>query len=50
MDGEVTFDNTVAKNSNGWWHIQKGKVNFDSNTVAKNSNGWWVIRNGKGEL
>ena len=47
VDGEVVFDNTVAKNKNGWWHIQDGKVNFDSNTVAKNKNGWWVIRDGE---
>ena len=47
VNGQVVFDNTVAKNSNGWWHIQNGKVNFNSNTVARNSNGWWLIVNGK---
>ena len=42
------FDaDTVAKNKNGWWCIENGKVNFDCNLVEKNSNGWWKIRNGK---
>ncbi len=35
------------KNSNGWWYIKNGKVDFSANTVAKNKNGWWYIKNGK---
>ncbi len=35
------------KNSNGWWYINKGKVDFSANTVAKNNNGWWYVTGGK---
>ncbi len=34
-------------NSNGWWYIQDGIVDFSANTVAKNNNGWWYIEGGK---
>ena len=43
----MTFDNTVARNSNGWWVIQGGKVNFDYTGFARNSNGWWYCKGGK---
>ncbi len=35
------------KNSNGWWYIKDGKVDFSANTVAKNNNGWWYVKDGK---
>ncbi len=35
------------RNSNGWWYIRKGKVDFSVNTVAKNKNGWWYVTGGK---
>ena len=47
VGGEVVFDNTVAKNKNGWWVIQDGKVNFGYNGFAKNSNGWWYCKGGE---
>ncbi len=34
-------------NSNGWWYIKNGKVDFTANTVAKNKNGWYVVIDGK---
>ena len=39
---------TVAKNSKGWWYIDKtGKVDFGYNGFAKNKNGWWYCKGGK---
>ncbi len=35
------------KNSNGWWYVKNGKVDFSANTVAKNKNGWWYVTGGK---
>ncbi len=35
------------KNSNGWWYIKNGQVDFSANTVAKNNNGWWYVTGGK---
>ena len=35
------------EDSNGWWVIQKGKVNFDFTGLANNSNGWWYCKGGK---
>ncbi len=34
-------------NTNGWWYIKNGKVDFSANTVAKNKNGWWYVTGGK---
>ncbi len=49
--GKVTRKETVAKNANGWWYINKnGMVDFHANTVAKNAYGWWYIVNGKVQL
>ena len=47
VGSKVIFDTTVAKNSNGWWYISNGMVDFSHNGVEKNSNGWWRIENGK---
>ncbi len=35
------------KNSNGWWYIKKGKVDFSHNGVDKNKNGWYYVTGGK---
>ncbi len=35
------------KNSNGWWYIKNGKVDFSHNGVDKNANGWWYVTGGK---
>ncbi len=35
------------KNSNGWWYIRNGAVDFTANTIAKNKNGWWYVTGGK---
>ena len=37
----------IAKNSNGWWRVVKGKVNFKANGVFSNSYGNWWVENGK---
>ena len=47
VGSKVIFDTTVAKNSNGWWYISNGMVDFSYTGVAKNSNGWWRIESGK---
>ena len=47
VGSKVIFDTTVAKNSNGWWYISNGMVDFSHNGVEKNSNGWWRIEKGK---
>ena len=44
---KVAKETTVAKNSNGWWRIEDGQVNFKYNGVAKNANGWWYLKDGK---
>ena len=40
-----------AENSNGWWYIEKGKVNFDKTDVMKGTvkgeNSWWFVKGGK---
>lgn len=46
--GSKLTPNTVAKNANGWWYIDKnGKVDFSYNGIASNSNGTWKITGGK---
>ncbi len=35
------------KNSNGWWYIKKGAVDFSYTGLAKNKNGWWYVEDGK---
>ncbi len=35
------------KNANGWWYIDRGKVDFSHNGVDKNKNGWYYVLNGK---
>lgn len=52
--GKVNFDKTdvvkdtgkVINDSDDWYYIDGGKVDFTANTVARNSNGWWKITNG----
>ena len=36
-----------AKNSNGWWRIENGWVNFKFEGIAENENGTWYLKNGK---
>ena len=40
-----------AKNSNGWWYCEKGKVIFSKKDVIKGSvngqSGWWFVKGGK---
>ena len=47
VNGKVTYDDTVAKNSKGWWVIRDGKVDFTYNGFAENKNGWWYCKEGK---
>ena len=47
VNSKVTYDNTVAKNSNGWWKITDGKVDFSFTGIASNQNGWWYLKNGQ---
>ncbi len=35
------------KNSNGWWYIKKGAVDFSYTGLAKNKNGWWYVEGGQ---
>ena len=37
----------LDNNSNGWWRIENGKVNFNFTGVASNQNGDWYLSNGK---
>ncbi len=37
----------MAQNSNGWWVIRDGKVDFSYTGFAQNSNGWWYCQGGK---
>ena len=37
----------LAKNENGWWYLENGKVRFDYNGVAQNENGFWYVSSGK---
>lgn len=37
----------VASNSNGWWRVENGKVNFKANGVFSNDFGWWDVEGGK---
>lgn len=47
VNGKLQQYETVAKNSNGWWGIQNGKVNFNYTSLADNKNGTWYCRNRK---
>ena len=40
-------ETTVAYNSNGWWYVEDGKVDFNYNGFARNENGWWYLEKGK---
>ena len=37
----------VAENSNGWWRVVGGVVDFKYTGIAENDYGWWRIENGK---
>ena len=48
VKGKVVGGPTVAKNSLGWWYIDKnGVVDFSFKGLAKNANGWWYLKNGQ---
>ncbi len=47
-DGKVDFSYTgFAKNNNGWWYLENGKVTFGRNDVIKGTvngvTGWWHV-------
>ena len=44
---KVVFDDTVARNGNGWWVIRDGKVNFDYIGKYQYNGGTYTIRDGK---
>lgn len=43
----VTRAETVAKNANGWWYINEGKVDFSYNGIQANEHGKWYIKDGQ---
>ncbi|MCD8365272.1 MAG: Ig-like domain-containing protein [Clostridiales bacterium] len=45
-NGQVSFTETVAKNSNGWWYIKDGKVDFSYYAFSKNRKAWRYIEVG----
>lgn len=47
LNGKVTYADTVAKNSNGWWRIENGKVNFNCNARVTVRNKTYTVKNGK---
>ena len=47
VNSKVTYDDTVAKNSNGWWKITDGKVDFSFTGIASSQNGSWYLKNGQ---
>ena len=46
-NGSAKFLDTIAKNSNGWFRIKNGRVDFSFNGVAENKNGMWYFKDGK---
>ncbi|MCC8149913.1 MAG: hypothetical protein LIO96_00180, partial [Lachnospiraceae bacterium] len=57
VDDDGNVDKTYtgfAKNSNGWWYIEEGKVTFQENSViygsVKGKNGWWYVVGSKVQL
>ncbi|MCF0229448.1 MAG: C40 family peptidase, partial [Parasporobacterium sp.] len=46
-DGKVTYTDTVAKNSYGWWFVRNGKVDKGYTGFGSNKNGDWYCQNGK---
>ena len=47
INSKVFDGDTVAKNSNGWWAIRGGKVDFGFTGFAKNDYGWWYAEKGQ---
>lgn len=37
----------LAKNQNGWWYVNKGKVDYSYTGLAKNQHGWWYVKQGR---
>lgn len=42
-----TDNQTIMNNSNGWWYLQDGEVNFNYTGFARNFNGVWYVKNGQ---
>ncbi len=46
-----TSFNGFASNSNGWWYLEKGKVNFNKSGIIKGTvdgtSGWWYVKKGQ---
>lgn len=40
---QLYLNGTVGKNSNGWWYLSDGKVDFSYSGFAANKNGYWWI-------
>ena len=47
VNSKVYTGDTVAQNSNGWWAIRGGKVDFNYTGFAANANGWWYAEKGQ---
>ena len=47
INSKVFTGDTVAKNSNGWWAIRGGKVDFNYTGFIANANGWWYAEKGQ---
>lgn len=37
----------VFQNTNGWWRVEKGYVNFKAQGIYQNKYGWWKTTDGK---
>ena len=46
-DGVVCSDATVAYNTNGWFYVENGKVDWAYTGYAHNDNGWWYVTGGQ---
>ena len=46
-NGKFRAVDIVAKNENGWWFCDDGKVDFNYNGIGENINGKWYCRGGK---
>ncbi|MBE6016074.1 MAG: M23 family metallopeptidase [Lachnospiraceae bacterium] len=48
IGNDIQYSYTGIKhNSNGWWRIVNGKVDFTCESVEQNEYGWWYIKGGK---
>ena len=47
VNGKLIYTEDILKNSNGWWYVNNGMVDFNANSIYKNNNGWWYVKDGK---